>query len=148
MKSRKGDAPGSGILYFVFFLMIAMILAGIWGGMNIYFANSDDFRQDEANLLLRTISRCSENEGSLSLDNNTFLDKCGINGDVIEDGQHLIYINDSNGNELSIGLADYKIRCFLEARFEKRDLPLCAELNLNGNYILVASSQNPRRISL
>lgn len=150
MNCRKG-AIGEGLTYFVFLLMLIMIAGGIYGGLVLFFGNGYDSRRGESAQLLEEVKDCFVREKFLelnSLDKELFSDKCDIDMKVIEDGEHLVYASNSKGLEFSAGVVDFKNRCFLTARNKNRDFPLCVEYKFeNGDYILVGSSQNSRRIA-
>jgi len=147
---RKGTL-GSGLLYFVYFLMIALIVGGIYGGLIAYFGKGYDYREREANLLLQETKDCFADEGFFDLNTDLkedlFFDKCGFNRNVLEDGNHMIYIKNKNNIEFSVGVADFRVKCFLNARTKNRDYPICVPYELDGNYILVGSSQNSKRVA-
>jgi len=150
MNYRRG-ALGSGLLYFVFLLIVFMIVGGIYGGLIAFFGKGYDYRFDESISLSQEVKECFVREGffdlTTELDKNVFLEKCKISGKVLEDGEHLIYMKNKNGVEFSIGVDDFKNRCFFSARFRNRDLPLCVPLeSVEGDYLLVGSSQNSRRV--
>ena len=150
---RKGSTLGSGLLYFIYFLMMALILAGIYGGFIAYFGKGYDSRLGESKLLLKETRECFEREGFdlTKLDKEVFFDKCKFSSKILEDGEHFIYINNSAGKEFSVGVADFKTRCGLNVRVKNKDFPLCSkhepESGVNGNYFLVGSSQNSRRVA-
>ncbi len=148
MMYRKG-VLGTGLLYFVYFLMMALILAGIYGGLIAFFGKGYDSRLGESRLLLKETRECFEREkfDLSSLDKPVFFDKCKFSSKVIEDGNHFIYVNNSKGAELSIGVSDYKVRCGLDARLKNREYPLCDDYKSDNYYILVGSSQNSRRVA-
>lgn len=151
MRNRKGEATGSGLMYFIFLIMVVMIVGGIYGGLIAFFGNGYDYRQSESIALLKNVRECIDREkfDLTKLDKEVFLQKCGLSGSVIEDGKHIIYVKDKNGNELNLGVADFKVRCGLDARFKKKDLPLCSEYQYDsGDYILVGSSQTSRRVAV
>lgn len=149
---RKGTL-GSGLLYVIYFLMMALILAGIYGGLIAYFGKGYDSRLSESKMLLKETRECFNNEkfDLTKLNKEVFFDKCRISSKVIEDGEHFIYVKDKNGKEFTVGVTDYKSRCFLNARVKNKDYPLCMEhkpvIGTDGNYFLVGSSQNSRRVA-
>jgi len=153
MNSRRGTI-GSGLMYFVFFLMMALILAGIYGGLIAFFGKGYDYRRAEANLLLQETRDCFVREGffdlTIELDENVFIEKCRFSSKALEDGEHLIYMKNKKGVEFSIGVTDFKVRCFLNARVKNKDFPLCetyGEDASNKDYLIVGSSQNSRRVA-
>lgn len=144
-------AIGEGMLYFVFFLMIIMIIGGLYGGLNAYFGDGHDSRLEEAELLFKETKDCFVEEGffdlTTPLDEDLFYEKCGFSRELLEDGEHMIYMKNKNGIEFLVGVNDFKIRCFLDARKDNLNLPLCfAPYELDGNYLLVGSSQSSRRV--
>lgn len=148
--SRKG-ALGGGILYFVFFLMIIIIAGGIFGGMISFFGEGYDYRKVETLYLSKQVKDCFTREGFFELkaeiDKDAFFEKCKINSKVIEDGNHLVYVKNRNNVEFFAGVSDYKNRCFLKFRNKNKDLPLCTEYKTEqGDYVLVGSSQNSKRV--
>lgn len=150
----RNGTLGSGLLYFIYFLMMALILAGIYGGLIAYFGSGYDSRIGESKLLLKETRECFDTEkfDLAKLNKEMFFDKCGFSSKVLEDGEHLVYIRDKNGKEFSVGVTDYKNRCFLNARVKNKDFPLCAKhepmKGTDGNYFLVGSSQNSRRVAV
>jgi len=151
MKHRKGAVLGISLIYFVYFLMMAIVFAGIYGGLFAFFGKGYDYRQEESNLLLQRVKECFNEEDFFSLnselDENLFFEKCKIDKKVISDGDYLIYSKNSGDYEFSVGVADFKVRCFLDTRYKNRDFPLCVEFKDNdGNYLLIGSSQNSKRV--
>lgn len=147
---RRGEATGSGVMYlFVFFLMIILIITGIYGSLIAFFGKGYDYRKTEAQSLLSEVRNCMDKKklDAASLTEEIFFDSCPISANVIKDGNHLIYIKSKSGKEFAVGVADFKIRCGLVSRYKNKDYPLCASHN-NANYeVLVGSSQNARRIA-
>ncbi|MEK6909047.1 MAG: hypothetical protein AABX23_03285 [Nanoarchaeota archaeon] len=148
-KDRKGAVP-EGILYIPFLITLTIIAAGLIGGLVAFYGKGYDYRFTESNLILEEAKDCFVREGFFdlnSIDKNSFFEKCDVSQSILEDGKHFVYLKNSKGAELSIGVEDFKVRCFLDTRFRNRGLPLCAEFkSQNGNYILVGSSQSPRRV--
>lgn len=142
---------GTGLLYSVYFFMMAVIAIGIYGGLVGYFGTGYDYRKAESRSLLDSVRDCvnRENLDFGSLVSEAFYEKCRISKKVIEDGEHLIYIKDKNGKEFVLGTSDFKTRCFLNVRERNKDYPICSSYGreVSGeDYILVGSSQNSRRI--
>ena len=82
------------------------------------------------------------------LNEESLVEKCVLNKDILNDGEHIIYLKDSSGSEFSFGVDNFRVGCGLNARFDHLELPLCASFEYgSGNYILVGSSQNSRRVS-
>ena len=152
MKFRKG-VIGEGGLYFVFLLMAIIILGGLYGGLNAYFGDGYDSRLDESNSLFNKVQECFIKEGFFDLTSNTgnylFFEKCGLSPKSLEDGEHMIYVKNKNGIEFLIGVTDFKIRCFLDERYNDLNLPLCKPYeDLEGNYIITGTSQNSKRVTI
>lgn len=150
MISRKG-VLGTGVLYSIYFLMMAVIAIGIYGGLVGYFGTGYDYRKAESRALLDEVKECFDREklDLPSLTNDIFYSKCRLGKAVIEDGEHMVYIRDKSGKEFTTGVTDFKTRCFLNVRYRNKDLPICTSFGKdvpNENYILVGSSQNSRRI--
>lgn len=147
MISRKG-VLSTGVLYSVYFFMMAVIAIGIYGGMIGYFGTGYDYRKAESRNLLDSVRECvnRENFDLSSLTPEAFYEKCSISKAVIEDEEHMIYLKDKDGNEFTLGVADFKTRCFLNVKGKNKDYPLCSEFKQGDNFILVGSSQNSRRI--
>ncbi|MBS3084153.1 hypothetical protein J4423_05085 [Candidatus Pacearchaeota archaeon] len=153
MNCRRGEVTGVGILYIVFFSMFVVILVvGIVGGLVAFFGKGYDYREGEARALLKSVRECFERE-KLDLSNlneDIFFQKCGISKSVIEDGKHIVYVKDKNNKEFVVGVADFKMRCGLYARFKNREMPLCAShpIDSEGYEFLVGSSQNVKRVAV
>lgn len=151
MISSKGEAAGSGIMYFVFFVMAAIIIAGIFGGLVAFFGKGYDYRESEARALLKDVRECFDREGFdlTKLDKVVFFDKCKISSKVIEDGNHFVYVKDKVGKEFSVGVTDFSVRCGLNARFKNKGMPLCARYGSNADKyeFLIGSSQNSKRVA-
>lgn len=147
MISRRAEATGSGIMYFVFFLMVAVIVGGIYGGLIAFFGDGYNYRESEAFSLSEKVRYCVEKEALdlNSLTKEDFADKCKISLEVIEDGDHLIYLKKGE-REFFVGTLDFKVRCGLNSRFENSNFPLCNEINVSDTYVLTGSSQNSRRV--
>ena len=149
MIDRKG-VLGTGLLYLVYFLMMVLILGGIYGGLIAFFGKGYDSRKSEADVMRDRTKECFTDNGFFylytELNKETFFEKCGISKDVLEDGKHLIYVNNSKGKEFFVGVTDFSIRCNLVGAQKNKDLPLCSEFREGNNYILTASSQGARRV--
>jgi 2C-methyl-D-erythritol 2,4-cyclodiphosphate synthase len=146
--NRKG-VLGSGVLYTVYFIMMAVIALGIYGGLVGYFGPGYDYRKAESRNLLDEVRECvaAQKFNLANLDKSTFYEKCKISEKVIEDGEHMIYIKDIAGNEFNVGVSDFKTRCFLNVRGKNTDYPLCSTYGeKDSEYILVGSSQSSRRV--
>lgn len=149
--SRKGNL-GSGILYSVFFLMMVMIAMGIVGGTYAFFGKGYDFRASESSVLFYQVKTCFEKnnffDSGFVEQPNLFYEKCRLSKEVLEDGEHLVYVKRiSDGKEFFVGVYDYIVQCGLDVRLKNKDLPLC-EPNVKtvGDYeFIVGSSQNSRR---
>ncbi len=150
MISRKG-VLSTGVLYSVYFFMMAVIALGIYGGLIGYFGTGYDYRKAEARTMLDEVKECFFTE-SLDLNSLTpefFYEKCGMSKAVIEDGEHMIYLKDKSGKDFVLGVTDFKTRCFLSVGQKNKDYPICSSYgkDVSGeDYILVGSSQNSRRI--
>ena len=147
--SRRGNL-GSGILYSVFFLMMLMIAGGIVGGTYAFFGKGYDSRLSESLFLFYKVKICFEKNNFFDngfIDNlSLFYEKCSISKEVLEDGEHLIYVKRiSDGKEFFVGVYDFTVRCELDASFKNKDLPLCERREIGGYELLVGSSQSSRR---
>ena len=146
---RKG-VLGTGVLYIIYLLMMVMILGGIYGGLIAYFGKGYDFRQSEANVLFSHVKECLKEKGIFK-DGNEFYSFCRIDETVINDGNYLVYLKKSNGDEFFVGVYDFKNRCGLVGSDKHKDFPLCAtgeiEINKEKIELTVASNQNSRRVS-
>ena len=150
LNSRRGGSLGSGILYFIYLLMMVMILSGIAGGFYAYFGKGYDFRQREADALMNQVRSCfSEHNffsGNFSANRSLFYDKCRLSKNSLEDGNHLVYVQRlSDKQEFFAGVYDYTVRCGLIASKKNRSLPLCTTQDFDGYRFVTASSQNSRR---
>ena len=150
MIHRRG-VLGTGVLYSIYFFMMAVIAIGIYGGLVGYFGTGYDYRKAEARILLDETRECflRENFDLASLTKEVFYQKCRISSQVIEDGEHMIYIKNKDGAEFVTGVTDFKTRCFLNVRQKNKDYPICAPYGKdveNEEYLLVGSSQNSRRV--
>ncbi|MEK6894613.1 MAG: hypothetical protein AABX10_04070 [Nanoarchaeota archaeon] len=148
--NRRG-VLGTGVLYSIYFLMMAVIAIGIYGGLVGYFGTGYDYRKTEARILLDEVRDCFSQEkiNLNSLNEKDFYEKCGISKSVIGDGEHMIYVKSKTGVEFVTGVTDFKTRCFLNVRQKNKDYPICASYGKNvenEEYILVGSSQNSRRV--
>jgi len=151
--NRNGEI-GTGMLYFVFFFMLALILAGIYGGLIAFFGKGYDYRRTESNDLFDSVKECVVAnkffDSKEEIPKDTFLEKCKIELKIIEDGEHLIYLKNRNGVELSVGVSDFKNRCFLNIKDRARAFPKCKTYGEDldkKDYLLVGSSQNSRRVA-
>jgi|SRR3989344_1497258 len=149
--NRKG-VLGTGLLYFVYFLMMVLILGGIYGGLIAFFGKGYDARKSESQTMLDKTKECFADSGFFDLDTElnkeAFFDKCGFSSEVLEDGEHFIYVNNSKGKEFFVGVTDFSVRCNLAGRQRNKELPLCSEFRRGNNYILAGSSQSARRIAI
>ncbi|MGV8131691.1 MAG: hypothetical protein ACP5N7_06350 [Candidatus Pacearchaeota archaeon] len=148
---NKRGVLSTGVLYSVYFFMMAVIALGIYGGLIGYFGTGYDYRKAEARTMLDEVKECffTENFDLNSLTPEFFYEKCKISKAVIEDGEHMIYIKNGAGKEFVLGVADFKNRCFLNVAEKNKDYPICASYgkDVRGeDYILVGSSQNSRRV--
>lgn len=148
--NRRG-VLGTGVLYSIYFLMMAVIAIGIYGGLVGYFGTGYDYRKAEARILLDEVRDCfSQEKINLNfLNEKDFYERCGISKSVIGDGEHMIYVKSKTGVEFVAGVTDFKTRCFLNVRQKNKDYPICASYGKNvenEEYILVGSSQNSRRV--
>ncbi len=146
---RRGNL-GSGILYSVFFLMMLMIAGGIVGGTYAFFGKGYDSRLSESLFLFYQVKVCFEKnnffEKGFIEQSDLFYEKCRINKEVLEDGEHLIYVKRvSDGKEFFEGVYDFTVRCGLGASEKNRALPLCERHEIGGYEILVGSAQISRR---
>ena len=147
--NRRGGVVGTGILYLVYMLMMAMIAGGTIGGLIAYFGKGYDFRQSEANLLLSRVEECFIRENFFADEFGEgvtgFYEKCRLSEDVLSEN-HLVYVKRKSDNkEFFVGVYDYAIRCGMDARKKNLNLPLCAEGKIGDYYFLAGSSQNSRR---
>lgn len=147
---RKG-VLGTGLLYSIYFFMMAVIAIGIYGGLVGYFGTGYDYRKAESRNLLDEVKSCLDREkfDLNSLNEGVFYEKCAISKQVIEDGEHLIYLKDKDGKEFTLGVTDFKTRCFLNVREKNKDFPICSAYGKDvagESYIIVGSSQNSRRV--
>ncbi len=150
MIHRRG-VLGTGVLYSIYFFMMAVIAIGIYGGLVGYFGTGYDYRKAESRAMLDEVKECVNREkfDLNSLTNEVFYSKCRLGKAVIEDGEHMIYIKGKNGVEFVTGVTDFKTRCFLNVRQKNKDYPICSSYGKNvenEEYILVGSSQNSRRV--
>ena len=145
---RKG-AIGTSILFLVYLFMVFLIVAGIYGGLIAFFGKGYDSRLGESRVLLKETRECFEREkfDFDKLSKEVFFDKCRFSSKVLDDGNHFIFVNNTKGEEFSIGVSDYKVRCGLDVRLKNMDYPLCDDYKSDNYYILVGSSQNSRRVS-
>lgn len=148
---NKRGVLGTGLLYSVYFFMMAVIAIGIYGGLIGYFGTGYDYRKAESRALLDEVKECigGEKFDFSILTSDDFYARCKIAKSVIEDGEHLIYIKDKSGKEFVLGVTDFKNRCFLNVRERNKDYPICSSYGRDADgedYILVGSSQNSRRV--
>lgn len=149
--SKAGSTAGSGILYFVHFLMMLIVVGGISGGIYLRFGKSYDVRQSEADALLGQVQRCfvKNNLFNSGFANNPdlFYESCSLDKNIVEDGEHLVYVKRfSDGAEFFVGVRDFTVRCGLDTRFKNVNLPLCVNYTGTDYYFLVGSSQSSRRV--
>lgn len=147
---RRG-VLGTGVLYSIYFFMMAVIALGIYGGLVGYFGTGYDYRKAESRAMLDEVRECvsRENFDLNSLTPEFFYEKCEISKAVIEDGEHMIYLKDGAGKDFVLGVTDFKTQCFLSVGKKNKDYPICSSYGkdvVNEDYILVGSSQNSRRI--
>ncbi|MGV8142426.1 MAG: hypothetical protein ACP5NS_02205 [Candidatus Pacearchaeota archaeon] len=152
ISSRRG-AIGSGILFFVFFLMMAMIASGLAGGAYAFFGKGYDFREFESKPLFEEVKECFVDNNffdkGFNENKTAFFETCDLSRETLEDGKHLVYVKRvSDNQEFFVGVYDYTLRCNFEARIKNRDLPLCKTETVGDYEIIVGSSQNSRRVSL
>ena len=149
MRSKKG-AIGEGSLYLIFFLIMAIIAIGVYGSLILYFGEGYDFRLKEAHSIQEETVLCFQKEGlfdiNYKMEPTEFFEKCGFSSKILEDGHHFVYMTNGKGGELSIGVTDFKTRCFLNGAFKNRDLPLCTEYKVDDVYLLIGSSQNSKKV--
>ena len=149
--NKRGEGAGSGLLFFIFFIMMIMIGSGIVGGVLMFYGQGYDFRATDAAGLFDKTLDCFVDEKNDFFENEfDIYETCNLNKKILSES-HLILIKRlSDNEEFFIGVRDYQVRCFLEARKENINLPLCkySEVMKNGEKykILVGSSQNSRRV--
>lgn len=151
--ARKGNL-GSGILYFVLFLMMVLIALGIVSGTYAFFGKGQDFRETEAGALFHRVSDCFGknnffSEGFIEKP-DLFFKKCGLSQEVLEDGQHVVYVKRiSDDKEFFVGVYDFIFRCGFDEKIKNKnkELPICKSLKGLEYELIVGSSQNSRRVS-
>ena len=158
--NRKGTAAGKGILFFVFFFMVILIAIGLVGGIFGFFGKGYDFRQQEAEVLGKKVMECFEEnnffENKFNDNKEMFFEKCRLSKEVLEDGNHLVFVSSSDGQEFFVGVYDFKNRCYFPGSDKNKNLPLCVPPDPNVplkiekggkefNFI-VGSSQNSAKI--
>lgn len=148
--NSRGQVLGTGILYFVYLLMMVMILTGLYGGIVSFFGEGYDIREFETRALMNSVKECSEGINfarDIFVNDSVFFERCSIEENVISEGDYLIYINDSSGKEFFEGVYDYRIRCGFDERNKNIDYPKCLNYCSGDLCFLAASAEKSRRVA-
>jgi len=149
--NKLGEVAGSGLLFFIFFIMMIMIGSGIAGGILMFYGQGYDFRATESSSLFsKTIDCFSDENNDFFKEGFDIYGSCKFDKDTLSKN-HLIFIKRlSDNREFVVGVNDYKVKCFLDARKENFNLPLCKNATIikDGKLyeILIGSSQNSQRV--
>jgi len=151
MKCKKGAVAGSGLLFFVFFLMMILIGAGIAGGVWAFYGQGYDFRATESGVLFDKVLDCFFDEGNEFFEEEfDIYESCRFNENVLSKNHLVLVKGVSDGEEFFVGVRDFETQCFLDARFKNLALPLCVESKVVKNNleyeILIGSSQDSRKV--
>ena len=153
MKMFKRGTVGSGMLFFVFFLMMIMIAGSLVGGTYAFFGKGYDFRSIESKQLFSQIKECflQNNffEKGFVQDKSLFFETCKVSQNILESGNYMVYLRKvSDNSEFSVGVYDFKTRCALTSRFKNRSLPRCQSEDIGDYQLIVGSSQTAKRVAL
>ncbi len=148
---RKGYTLGSSILFFVFFMMMAIVAAGLVGGVLAYFGNGFDFRQRDAGTLFSQVKHCFDRQDFFSagfVENpELFYKECRLSEKALQNN-YIVYARKiSDNKEFLVGIRDYIVRCDFTAGLKNKYLPLCAKYEFGDYEIIVGSNQNSRKVS-
>lgn len=148
--NRKGEVTGSGLLFFVFFMLMLMIGAGIAGGVWMFYGQGYDFREVESTILFEQVLDCFYENDFYDGEFNIY-ESCRFEEKVLSKNHLVLVRRLSDGNEFFIGVKDFETQCFFEAREKNINLPLCVSLKVTKageEYeIFAGSNQNSRRVA-
>jgi len=151
--NKLGEVAGSGLLFFVFFLMMIIIGASISGGVAMFYGQGYDFRETESKVLFDGVLDCFMEKGELFFENNfDIFDECNFNENILSKNHLILIRRISDDEEKFIGVRDFETQCFLDARENNVILPLCVNSSIvkNGERynFLVGSNQDSRKVAI
>jgi hypothetical protein len=148
--SRKGQVLGTGMLYIIYFLMMAIIAGGLYGGIISFFGNGYDIRKFDSETLKNSILECDYNKNLLDvvfINETAFFERCSIDEKVLNNEDYLVFISNSEGKEFFRGVYDYRVRCDLIDAEKRLDFPKCSNYCKDNICVLTASAQKSRRVA-
>jgi len=150
--NRTGEVAGSGLLFFVFFLMMIVVGAGISGGVWMFYGQGYDFRETESSVLFDEVLDCFVEEGNNFFEEGfNIYEKCKFDENVLSKNHLVLARRISDGNEFFMGVRDFETQCFLDARKKNRNLPLCVNSSITKGgeiyEIVVGSNQDSRKVA-
>ena len=149
--NRRGEVAGSGLLFFVFFLMMIVVVAGMSGGVWMFYSQGYDFRETESSVLFERVGDCFvEEKDNFFEDGFDIYETCRLEKKVLSENHLVLVRRVSDGNEYFIGVRDFETQCFLDARKKNMNLPLCVNSSImkgGETYdIVVGSNQDSRKV--
>jgi hypothetical protein len=148
--NRKGQALGTGMLYIIYFLMMAMIAGGLYGGIISFFGKGYDIREFDVKALRNSIKTCMAEENlarDIFINESVFSERCSIDEEILNNEAYLVFINNSQGKEFFRGVYDYRVRCGFNGKEKNFDLPKCDNYCKDNICVLTASAQKSRRVA-
>ena len=150
--NRKGEVAGSGLLFFVFFLMMIVVGAGISGGVWMFYGQGYDFRETESIVLFEQVVDCFvEEDYNFFEEGFDIYETCRLEKMVLSENHLVLVRRVSDGTEYFIGVRDFETQCFLDAREKNINLPLCVNSSIMNNgetyEIVVGSNQDSRKVA-
>ena len=150
--NRTGEVAGSGLLFFVFFLMMIVVGAGISGGVWMFYGQGYDFRETESSVLFERVGDCFvEEKDNFFEDGFDIYETCRLEKKVLSENHLVLVRRVSDGNEYFIGVRDFETQCFLDASKKNMNLPLCVNSSImkGGEIydIVVGSNQDSRKVA-
>lgn len=138
--NKRGS--GEEIMFFGFFVILALIILGIVWGVAAMNARKYDFRLVEAQLLADHVLPCFKEKDFFRGEFN-FFDECKVNENMFD--SHLIHVENVNSGEVFfVGVLDYINQC--EISGNNRNFPQCVTFitNSGGNQFRFTAGANQK----
>lgn len=136
MKYKRGALLGDSFMLISFFILFFLVAGAAVAGILLFYGNSFDFRQQEAEILSYRLMECIYNKGV-----GDIIKDCNLNKELINN-EFLVHI--LKKEEYVFTLGDKEI-CFFESG---ENLPKCSVRKIGDYEIIVGSYHKSRRIGI
>ncbi|MBM3246936.1 hypothetical protein FJZ17_00120 [Candidatus Pacearchaeota archaeon] len=141
MLSKKIGRKGN-LLSVWWFLVLAVIGAGMIAGTSIFYASDIDIRVLQSEIITNKVVDCLINNGqvnpSVFSEDFNFFDTCDLNRNLIENSGFFyikLSISGVNSKNLVFGNRAFEEDCLFASQLNAKAYPLCTQKKISSSYL-------------